>query len=45
MMTVIKLFREFVKDCDEYSKSTKNEEKPAKNKNSSYNLIEDEIDT
>lgn len=43
-MTSIQLFRKFVKDCEEYSKSAKNDEKPTVNKKSSYKLIEDEVD-
>ena len=43
-MTSIKLFRKFVKDCEEYSKSAKHDDKPTVSKKSSYALIEDEID-
>ena len=44
MMTGIKLFRKFVKDCEIYSKSSKNEEKHHFQKKSSYNELEDEIE-
>lgn len=43
MMTSIKLFRKFVKDCENYSKSAKHSEKPVVSKDSSYKVIEDEI--